>query len=54
MNNIILFGSYITKKEFLIRMYEGSGYIIEVPDLVLGVVAGLLLLGIYSVISKNK
>tara|TARA_B100001093_G_scaffold191886_1_gene184367 strand:- start:2468 stop:2632 length:165 start_codon:yes stop_codon:yes gene_type:complete len=54
MNNIILFSSYITKKEFLIRIYEGSDYIIEVPDLALGVVAGFLLLGIYSVINKNK
>jgi hypothetical protein len=38
----------------MIELYRGPDYIIEIPDIVLYVVFGGILLGIYSILSKNK
>ena len=38
----------------MIELYRGPDYIVEIPDVILYIVIGIVLLGIYSVISKNK
>ena len=38
----------------MIELYRGPDYIVEIPDVILYTVIGIVLLGIYSVISKNK
>ena len=44
----------MTSKDFMIELYRGSDYIIEIPDIILYAIIGVVLLGIYSIISRNK
>ena len=44
----------MTSKDFMIELYSGSDYIIEIPDIILYAIIGVVLLGIYSIISRNK
>ena len=38
-------------KDFMIELYRGPDYIVEIPDMLLYGIIGMVLLGIYSVIS---
>ena len=40
--------------DFMIELYRGPDYIIEIPDIILYTIIGGILLGIYSILSKNK
>ena len=44
----------MTSKDFMIELYRVSDYIIEIPDIILYAIIGVVLLGIYSIISRNK
>ena len=44
----------MSSKDFMIELYRGSDYIIEIPDIILYTIIGVVLLGIYSIISRNK
>ena len=44
----------MSSKDFMIELYRGSDYIIEIPDIILYAVMGIILLGIYSIINRNK
>ena len=44
----------MTNNDFMIELYRGSDYIIEIPDIILYTIIGVVLLGIYSIISRNK
>jgi hypothetical protein len=44
----------MTSKDFMIELYRESDYIIEIPDIILYAIIGVVLLGIYSIISRNK
>ena len=44
----------MSSKDFMIELYRGSDYIIEIPDVVLYAVIGMVLLGIYSIVNSNK
>ena len=44
----------MSSKDFMIELYRGSDYIIEIPDIVLYAVIGMVLLGIYSIVNNNK
>ena len=44
----------MSSKDFMIELYRGSDYIIEIPDIILYTVMVIILLGIYSIISRNK
>ena len=44
----------MSSKDFMIELYKGPDYIIEIPDIVLYSIIGIILLGIYSILSKNK
>ena len=44
----------MSSKDFMIELYRGSDYIIEIPDIILYTVISMVLLGIYSIISRNK
>ena len=44
----------MTSNDFMIELYRGSDYIIEIPDIILYTIIGIVLLGIYSIISRNK
>ena len=41
-------------KDFMIELYRGPDYIVEIPDIILYTIIGMVLLGIYSIIRKNK
>ena len=38
----------------MIELYRGPNYIIKIPDIILYTIIGGILLGIYSILSKNK
>ena len=38
----------------MIELYRGSNYIIEIPDVILYTIIGVVLLGIYSIVNSNK
>ena len=44
----------MSSKDFMIELYRGSNYIIEIPDIILYTVIGIVLLGIYSIVNSNK
>ena len=44
----------MSSKDFMIELYRGPNYIIEVPDIVLYTIIGIVLLGIYSIVNSNK
>ena len=44
----------MTNNDFMIELYRGSDYIIEIHDIILYTIIGVVLLGIYSIISRNK
>ena len=44
----------MTNNDFMIELYRGSDFIIEIPDIILYTIIGVVLLGIYSIISRNK
>ena len=44
----------MTNNDFMIELYRGSDYIIEIPDIILYTVIGIVLLGIYSIVNSNK
>ena len=44
----------MSSKDFMIELYRGSDYIIEIPDIILYAVIGMVLLGIYSIVNSNK
>ena len=44
----------MSDKDFMIELYKGSDYIVEIPDILLYGIVGVILLGIYSIVSKNK
>ena len=44
----------MSSKDFMIELYRGPNYIIEVPDVVLYTIIGIVLLGIYSIVNSNK
>ena len=44
----------MSSKDFMIELYRGPNYIIEVPDIVLYTIIGMVLLGIYSIVNSNK
>ena len=44
----------MTSKDFMIELYRGSDYIIEIPDIILYTIIGIVLLGIYSIVNSNK
>ena len=41
-------------KDFMIELYRGSDHIIEIPDIILYTIIGIVLLGIYSIVNSNK
>ena len=44
----------MSSKDFMIELYRGSDYIIEIPDILLYGIIGMVLLGIYSIVNSNK
>tara|TARA_B100000963_G_scaffold185748_1_gene161453 strand:+ start:8043 stop:8177 length:135 start_codon:yes stop_codon:yes gene_type:complete len=44
----------MSSKDFMIELYRGPDYIVEIPDMLLYGIIGIILLGIYSIISSNK
>ena len=44
----------MTNNDFMIELYRGSDYIIEIPDIILYTIIGVVLLGIYSIVNSNK
>ena len=44
----------MTNNDFMIELYRGSDYIIEIPDIILYTIIGIVLLGIYSIVNSNK
>ena len=44
----------MSSKDFMIELYKGPDYIIEIPDIILYAIIGVVLLVIYSIISRNK
>ena len=44
----------MSSKDFMIELYRGSNYIIEIPDIILYTIIGIVLLGIYSIVNSNK
>ena len=44
----------MTNNDFMIELYRGSDYIVEIPDIILYTVIGMVLLGIYSIVNSNK
>ena len=44
----------MTNNDFMIELYRGSNYIIEIPDIILYTIIGIVLLGIYSIVNSNK
>ena len=44
----------MSSKDFMIELYRGSDYIIEIPDIILYTIIGIVLLGIYSIVNSNK
>ena len=44
----------MSDKDFMIELYKGNDYIVEIPDILLYAIIGVVLLGIYSIISRNK
>ena len=44
----------MTSNDFMMELYRGPDYIIEIPDIILYTIIGVVLLGIYSIISRNK
>ena len=44
----------MSSKDFMIELYRGSDYIIEIPDIILYTVISMVLLGIYSIVNSNK
>ena len=44
----------MSNKDFMIELYKGNNYIVEIPDILLYGIVGVILLGIYSIVSKNK
>jgi hypothetical protein len=44
----------MNNKDFMIELYKGNDYIVEIPDILLYGIVGVILLGIYSIVSKNK
>ena len=44
----------MSSKDFMIELYRGSDYIIEIPDIILYSIITIVLLGVYSIIGNNK
>ena len=44
----------MSSKDFMIELYRGSDYIIEIPDIILYTIIGIVLLGIYSIVNSNR
>jgi len=44
----------MSSKDFMIELYRGPDYIVEIPDMLLYGVIGMVLLGIYSIVNSNK
>ena len=44
----------MSSKDFMIELYRGSDYIVEIPDIILYTIIGIVLLGIYSIVNSNK
>ena len=44
----------MSDKDFMIELYKGNDYIVEIPDILLYGIVGIILLGIYSIVSRNK
>ena len=44
----------MTNNDFMIELYRGSNYIIEIPDIILYTIIGIVLLGIYSIVNSNR
>ena len=44
----------MVSNDFMIELYRGSNYIIEIPDVILYTIIGVVLLGIYSIVNSNK
>ena len=44
----------MSSKDFMIELYRGHDYIVEIPDMLLYSIIGMVLLGIYSIVNSNK
>jgi hypothetical protein len=44
----------MSSKNFMIELYKGPDYIIEIPDIILYTIVVGVLLGIYSIVNSNK
>jgi hypothetical protein len=44
----------MSSNDFMIELYRGSDYIIEIPDIILYSIITIVLLGVYSIIGNNK
>ena len=44
----------MSSKDFMIELYRGPDYIVEIPDMLLYGIIGIVLLGIYSIVNSNK
>ena len=44
----------MSSNDFMIELYRGSDYVIEIPDIILYSIITIVLLGVYSIIGNNK